>query len=571
MTLPVEAISPNGKSSEDAVRPRPLILVRGFGGVDVNDERANAYQGFNDGTVYEKKRGDNFIYEGFLLRALKSKQYPYTDATNVIGYYSSDVEAPDDPGGFTEDEVSGTVVIDPQMAERVLAEGTAGTIWIYRYYDLSPRAMERYGKGLARLIRLIKRAAAIKGDTFHGVDIVAHSMGGLVVRKALAELHNEETDSARRLIHRIVTLGTPHRGIAFQRFPGWFLKSLPDAENAADELVAFNPDKTDFLNVEKWFPVERILTVVGTNYRAYGAAASLANRISSLLDEGTLQHNRSDGLVKQSAAQLPGAPRTFIHKCHGGADSLVTSRESYEIAMRFFHGTHRVRLWLDDANIERGRDWFGRSEFYFGVSIKPRGVDFELFHQSAAAENCYGPFHEKDLSDGPPDLAGELTKALAAPGDRTTGWAGPDRLIWEGYIDARVKPDNACQGLVFRLDIYVGERDTRGIGFSDNKVFVKQYYVQVFPNNGVAMFVHTSERFLSAREPYTRDRLDEMAVDDDRAAIVQRARRLPGSRDEWTFRVGEPGFDAGLRIAIEPDLGNAVTTSGRMADAKARR
>ncbi|MHC9296088.1 esterase/lipase family protein [Mycobacterium sp. LTG2003] len=568
MTLPAEAISPNGESSEDDNRPRPLILVRGFGGVDVSDERANAYQGFNDGTVYDKKRGDNFIYEGFLLRALKSKQYPYTDATNVIGYYSSDVDAPDDPGGFTPDEVSGTVVIDPQMAERVLAEGTAGTIWIYRYYDLSPRAMKRYGEGLARLISLIKRAAAINGDTFRGVDIVAHSMGGLVVRKALAELHEGERDSARHLIHRIVTLGTPHRGIAFQRFPGWLLKSLPDAENAADELVAFDPTKTDFLNVKQWFPVERILTVVGTNYRAYGAGASLANRISSLFDEGSLQLNRSDGLVKQSAAQLPGAPRTFIHKCHGGVDSLVTSRESYEIAMRFFHGTHRVRLWLDYANIERGGDWFGRSEFYFGVSIKPRGVDFELFHQSAEAENCYGPFHEKDLSDGPPDLAGELTKALAEPGDRTTGWAGPNRLIWEGYIDARVKPNSACEGLVFRLDFYVGERDTRGIGFSDNKVFVKQYYVQAFPEDGLAMFVHTSEQFLSARKPYTREQLDDMAVEDDGTAVVQRANRLTGSRDEWTFRVGEPGFDAGLRIAIEPDSGNRKTPRGRTADEK---
>ena len=72
--------------------------------------------------------------------------------------------------------------------------------------------------------------------------------------------------------------------------------------------------------------------------------------------------------------------------------------------MRFFHGTHRVRLWLDQATVSRGKDWFGRSEFYFGASIKPRYVDFDLFYQGPDAENCYGPFSDDHLTMGPPDL-----------------------------------------------------------------------------------------------------------------------------------------------------------------------
>jgi len=75
-------------------RPRPLVLIRGYGGPDISGERASPYQGFNDGTVYPGKRGENYISEGFLLRALKSTRYPYTDATNVIGYYVKDVESP---------------------------------------------------------------------------------------------------------------------------------------------------------------------------------------------------------------------------------------------------------------------------------------------------------------------------------------------------------------------------------------------------------------------------------------------------------------------------------------------
>ena len=62
---------------------------------------------------------------------------------------------------------------------------------------------------------------------------------------------------------------------------------------------------------------------------------------------------------------------------------------------------------------------------FFGMSVKPRRVDFDLFHQSAEAENCYGPFRNADLSD-------ELNeKGLF-------GWAGPDRLIYEGWFDTPV-------------------------------------------------------------------------------------------------------------------------------------
>jgi hypothetical protein len=45
------------------------------------------------------------------------------------------------------------------------------------------------------------------------------------------------------------------------------------------------------------------------------------------------------------------AGRLWARPCSRRSDSLVTSREAYEIAMRFFHGTHKVSLWLDDGDI----------------------------------------------------------------------------------------------------------------------------------------------------------------------------------------------------------------------------
>jgi hypothetical protein len=53
-------------------RALPLILIRGFGSLGVEDEKQMAYQGFNDGTVYPQKRGENYIYEGLILRFMKS-------------------------------------------------------------------------------------------------------------------------------------------------------------------------------------------------------------------------------------------------------------------------------------------------------------------------------------------------------------------------------------------------------------------------------------------------------------------------------------------------------------------
>ena len=74
-----------------AVRtPLPLILIRGFGGLGVEDEKKVPYQGFNDGTVYPRKRGANYIYEGMILRFMKS-HWQFQDATNVIGYYGKPV------------------------------------------------------------------------------------------------------------------------------------------------------------------------------------------------------------------------------------------------------------------------------------------------------------------------------------------------------------------------------------------------------------------------------------------------------------------------------------------------
>jgi Putative serine esterase (DUF676) len=538
----------DGSWSAPTRQALPVILVRGFGGLGVEDEKRIAYQGFNDGTVYPGKRGENYIYEGLILRFLKSF-WQYQDATNVVGYYSRAIPNPElslptelqtlDPGFFSGDKV----VIDAAMALHLVRSQAdpRRTLWVYRYYDLDDRDFEVYGRALVRLIDFVRALIAQRDATMPlKVNIIAHSMGGLVVREAIQRTYparlaawqangSQGTPPAMAddCINKIVTLGTPHQGISFQVIKNWI-------GDAANEMKHFDPDfQQDDANTASYkhfaehFPLDRLLTVVGTNYHTYGQGTAIAlNRLFSMAGEFGLAYNRSDGLVKQTSAQIPGARRTFVHKCHGGPDSLVTSREAFEVATRFFFGNIRARLRLVSALITRGKDLFGKSEFYFGVRVKPRQVDFELFHQSAEAENCYGPFSSQDLTD--PTVAFD--------------WGGPDRLIWEGSLDVRSileDPNRPIKDMVLRVDVYVGERDLLGIGFSDNVIYSRQVFVRALLQPEFKMLLHMDEGF----------------VTDPTSGTPMRR-----EGDGWLFDVAGDGFEATFRIEIEwvPETGEPV-------------
>lgn len=489
----------------------PLILIRGFGGVDIADEQKNAYQGFNEGTVYPLKQGENYIYEGLILRLMKSG-WRYQDATNVVNYSNKEtvhirehlppeLKGLDQAGFFSKSKV----VIDPAMALSLINsdDDLRRTLWVFRYYDLGDRAFKQYGIALTRLIDFIRTLIDIKlkatgiESPVNKVNIIAHSMGGLIVRQAVQCAFQDkdtrvEKATAEESINKIITIGTPHQGISFQLLQE--LSWIPFLQ-ADDEVEKFNPktqsdpsNEVGFNKFKDHFPLERLLNIVGTNYRAYNYTSSrILNRLFSAEDDGGLSYNRSDGLVKQKYAQIPGAPRTFIHKSHGGTDSIINSREAYEISSRFLFGDIRARLRLVEAAIKsnKGADFRGQSEYFIGVSVKPRGVDFELFHQSREAENCYGPFSHKDFSDSPAIVP----------------WAGDNRLIWEGsLLRNHSKPD-----LVLRLQFYVSERDVFGIGFSDDILFLAHYFVRaVIDPDHFQLFLYNDENFAVEGIPMTK-------------------------------------------------------------------
>ncbi len=551
--------------SEPTRCPLPLILIRGFGGLNTSDEKKVAYQGFNNGSVYPQKQGENYIYEGLILRFMKSN-WRYEDATNVVGYYGSNITSQpilprklkylkdqdvinkfdrlNAAGYFSGDKV----IINPAMALHLIesTDDPRRSIWVFRYYDLNDRKFETYGKALVRLIDFIQELAVMKDGIKPKVNIIAHSMGGLLVREAVQRTYpaikNEKNESlkAEDYINKIVTLGTPHRGITFQILKNWI------GIEAAEELEHFNPEfqeneenEASFKNFHKHFPLERLLTVVGTNYRTYSiGTATMLNRFFSEAGQYGANYNRSDGLVKQISAQIPGAPRTFVNKCHGGDDSLITSRESFEIATRFFFGNVRSRLRLINAKVTRGKDFFGKSEFFLGLSIKPRALDFELFHQSKEAENCYGPFSEVDPVDANIDFKDK---------DVAFSWADDNNLIWEGYLDTKLILDDDTideqdKDMVLRLDFYVGERDLLGIGFSDNVIFRKQYYIRaLIEKRPLELYLHTTERF---------DLPEEKLRPGEKTKMTE----VDGG---WEFDVQGTGFEGRFRIEIDqvPEVG----------------
>ncbi|MBD2740617.1 hypothetical protein [Coleofasciculus sp. FACHB-1120] len=545
--------------SEPTRSPQPIILIRGFGGLDVSDEKKDTYQRFNVGTVYPQKQGENYIYEGLILRFMKSN-WKYQDTTNVVGYYGKTYPyeplLPEKLKRSTDKDIVGKfmrlkelgyfsgnkIIIDPGMALHLLetVEQPWQTLWVFRYYDLDERKFNVYGEALVRLIDFIRELTVQKEGFKPKVNIIAHSMGGLIAREAVQRTYPTfKKQKAEDYINKIVTLGTPHQGISFQILKNWINIS------AEDELKHFNPDfqkdpRNDaaFVNFHNYFPGERLLTVVGTNYRSYDTAiASRLNRAFSLEGEYGANYNRSDGLVKQTSAQIPGTPRTFVHKCHGGDDSLITSREAFEVATRFFFGNVRSRLRLVKGKVTRGKDFFGKSEFFLGVSIKPRGVDFELFHQSKDAENCYGPFSQVDPLDKNVNFS-EANQNLGFP------WADNNKLIWQGYLDT--KKSLTAKDMVLRVEFYIGERDLYGFGFSDNKIFNKQYYVRaLLPNDlqpNLKLYLHADEQFM--REGFQPSPQEEM-------------QKVNGG---WQFDVRETGFEGTFRIELDkiPENGQPI-------------
>jgi hypothetical protein len=116
----------------------------------------------------------------------------------------------------------------------------------------------------------------------------------------------------------------------------------------------------------------------------------------------------------------------------------------------------------------------------------------------------------------------------------------------------------------------VGERDSWGLGFSDNRVFQKQYYVQAFSDPELRLYLHTGEQYLSAQPAVDATELirvvDQAARTDDDLTVIA----CEHKDGEWLLPVTGTGFEAtfGLRLTRVDALESAhspappLTTAG---------
>ena len=192
------------------------------------------------------------------------------------------------------------------------------TLWVFRYYDLDDRRFETYGKALVRLISFLRDLASFKSRDAAKPKVNIRPIRWAACCAGSHSGYLPRTEAAGGdHINKVVTLGTPHQGISFQ-LQDWL---KVDAEQ---ELEHFNPafqrdeqkenrkESTRtrrtrrFVYFKDHFPLDPLLTVVGTNYRTYsGGVSSWMNRLFAVTGEGGPAYNRSDGLVKQAFAQIP--------------------------------------------------------------------------------------------------------------------------------------------------------------------------------------------------------------------------------------------------------------------------
>lgn len=337
----------------------PIIYVRGYAMTrgEIDDATSSPYMGFNLGSTKIRQSWDKkvqrHIFESPLIRLMKD-----------YGYQDSFCDG-------TEQ--------DAQLPAR--------SVVIYRYYeqadpdlggDRRPTLVEA-ARGLKELVYRVRERVcgndAEQREQFR-VHLVAHSMGGLVVR---AFLQNDAISDVadRQLVDKVFTYATPHNGIEMAGINVPAFLGLWDINNFNRQKIAEylglpgKPGRVDSLNGA--FDPQRFFCFVGTNSQDYAAAAGISRKLAGEM---------SDGLVSIENATVAGAPRAFAYRSHSGPHGVVNSEEGYQNLVRFLFGDVRVdgRLEVEalplPPSVQKAKDAGSavRASYYFEAVVVPRGA-----------------------------------------------------------------------------------------------------------------------------------------------------------------------------------------------------
>jgi hypothetical protein len=426
----------------------PIIYVRGYAGnqSEVEDTTADPYMGFNLGSSKLRQlwTGDcaRHYFESPIIRLMKD--YDYRDV-----YHAGDVM----PAGQT---ISSRCVV------------------IHRYYERTSRelgdgkrlSVEEAACELATLIttlrdRIVPRSVTARVRDGFRVYLIAHSMGGLVVRSLLQNtgLVHPETGTpvdpvARTLVDKVFTYATPHNGIDLNvigNVPGFITRNdannfdrdrmreflgLPDPKTSGTERV-------DSLNGR--FDVDRFFCLVGTNDKDYDVAGGIVRKAVGPMSDGLVRIDNAtvSSPDAEDARVRVNSPRAFVNRSHSGHYGIVNSEEGFQNLTRFLFGDVRVdgslhvkTLWLPpqvQAEKDKGREV--RASYHFEVVARVRGAIWDL-HRRTTAENS-AIFRQYD------DLMGHGGKPVRDP------------HLFSAFLSRRARVNAKRPTLGFSLDLRV--------------------------------------------------------------------------------------------------------------------
>ncbi|ROS30587.1 triacylglycerol lipase [Cellulomonas sp. PhB150] len=354
----------------------PVIYVRGFAGgpSGIDNAVGDPFYGFNEGSVQVRVDGADrpafHQFESPLLRLMGDQGYQLLVHGNQAAYLA--------------DQDAGTV--------------PAASIWVHRFYDefaplltKDPNAfsIETAARSLLELVLLVRRQTGAPR-----VFLVAHSMGGLVVRSMLQQTVPDDPDiggaldSASALVDRVFTYATPHGGIEFAVGFG-LLEKIRDATGLQGADI-FGPARMkEYLTPTKvavpdvkfdatvmpagGFPHDRLFCLVGTDSGDYDVAKGLSAKAVGA---------RSDGLVQIDNAYVRDTPRAFVHRSHSGRYGIVNSEEGYQNLRRFLFGDLEVVASLTGLDIQGSDD--DETIWQLDAALSIRGLPVTLHEQSAA-------------------------------------------------------------------------------------------------------------------------------------------------------------------------------------------
>lgn len=448
----------------------PIVYVRGYAMLPSEREETfyDAYYGFAVTSVEKRdapkpKYFEVDIFEGQLIRFMKLPKHRYADATNE--------------------------------GLQAFSENPSRSLWVCRFYDKDVaseklRSIEEHAQDLAAMVReeipnKLKDAGVDLGpnDRNYKVILIAHSMGGLVCRTLIQNL----LPDPKRWIHRLVTIGTPHKGIDLGRIPNWIENTVVNAFNPFDASIFQESRMRTYLKLSKdydvhslgdpslpqTFPVKRCFCVIGSDYRSYSA-----------VQHATGDH--SDGLVKQSQAYVVSGPRPAsgdypdgqvafwanVHRAHSGRRGIVNSYETFENIQRFLFGDTRAEIALENLRVtgkpEKGEMYFYDFECLFSV----RGTGVYLHQrQQDPCENAwrFARDPKKDIDQVPDRLVlhtGFMDSKLRSAGAEFSRFSIRLRVIahrvqvgrfWDHEYAGRPIYDETAE-------IFVGDVDVKSAG-----------------------------------------------------------------------------------------------------------